>query len=220
MATSHTLIFIGGDPPHPNVRQHLPADSYVIAADSGYAHAIAMGFVPNELVGDMDSITSVDLTDAHDSNVLITRFPTDKDLTDTEIAIASALERQSSHITVVSGGGDRFDHVLGMVHSLASCARTVETTLLIGTARVSYATYTNEFRISTQPGNIVSLIPIGGDATVTTSGLQWELTNSTLQSFASRGVSNIATGESITITVTDGLLAVIQPFFLNPGDIS
>ena len=128
MATSHTLIFIGGDPPHPNVRQHLPTDAYIIAADSGYAHAIAMGFVPNELVGDMDSILAVDLTDAHDSNVLITEYPTDKDLTDTEIAIASALARQSTHITVVSGGGDRFDHVLGMVHSLASCAGAVSAT--------------------------------------------------------------------------------------------
>ena len=220
MATSHTLIFIGGDPPHPNVRQHLPTDAYVIAADSGYAHAIAMGFVPNELVGDMDSITAIDLTDAHDSNVLITEYPTDKDLTDTEIAIASALARQSTHITVVSGGGDRFDHVLGMVHSLASCAGTVDTTLFIGTARVSYVSYTKEFQLNTQPGDIVSLIPLGGDNTVTTTGLQWELTNDTLQSFASRGVSNIATSESVSISVTDGLLAVIQPFFLNPGDIS
>ena len=220
MATSATLIFIGGDPPHPNVRQHLPTDAYVIAADSGYAHAIAMGFVPNELVGDMDSITAIDLTDAHDSNVLITEYPTDKDLTDTEIAIASALARQSTHITVVSGGGDRFDHVLGMVHSLASCAGTVDTTLFIGTARVSYVSYTKEFQLNTQPGDIVSLIPLGGDNTVTTTGLQWELTNDTLQSFASRGVSNIATSESVSISVTDGLLAVIQPFFLNPGDIS
>ncbi len=220
MASGHTLIFIGGDPPHPNVRQHLPTDTYVIAADSGYAHAIAMGFVPNELVGDMDSISAVDLTDAHDSNVLITEYPTDKDLTDTEIAIASALKRLSSHITVVSGGGDRFDHVLGMVHSLASCADTVDTTLFIGTARVSYVSYSKEFQLDTQPGDIVSLIPIGGDATVTTSGLLWKLTNSTLQSFASRGVSNIATSESVSISVTDGLLAVIQPFFLNPGDIS
>jgi len=220
MATSHTLIFIGGDPPHPNVRQHLPNDAFVIAADSGYAHAIAMGFVPNELVGDMDSISAVDLTDAHDSNVLITEYPTDKDLTDTEIAIASALARQSTHITVVSGGGDRFDHVLGMVHSLASCAGTVDTTLFIGTARVSYVSYTKEFQLDTQPGDIVSLIPLGGDNTVTTTGLQWELDHDTLQSFASRGVSNIATSESVSISVTDGLLAVIQPFFLNPGDIS
>jgi thiamine pyrophosphokinase len=220
MASSHTLIFIGGDPPHPNVRQHLPADAYVIAADSGYAHAIAMGFVPNELVGDMDSITAVDLSDARDLNILISQFPTDKDLTDTEIAIASAIARQSTHITVVSGGGDRFDHVLGMVHSLASSALTVETTLLIGTTRVSYATYTKEFRITTQPGNTISLIPLGGAATVTTVGLQWELNNDTLQSFASRGVSNIATGESVSISVTDGSLAVIEPFFINPGDIS
>ena len=220
MVSSHTLIFIGGDPPHPNVRQHLPADAFVIAADSGYAHAIAMGFVPHELVGDMDSITAVDLTDARDSNILISQFPTDKNLTDTELAIASALVRKSTHITVVSGGGDRFDHVLGMVHSLASCAPAVDTTLLIGTARISYAAYSKEFRITTQPGNTISLIPIGGAATVTTTGLQWELDNDTLQSFASRGVSNIATGDSVTISVTDGSLAVIEPFFLNPGDIS
>lgn len=220
MATSHTLIFIGGDPPHPNVRQHLPAGAFIIAADSGYAHAIAMGFVPNELVGDMDSITAVDLTDARDSNILISQFPTDKDLTDTEIAIASALARQSTHITVVSGGGDRFDHVLGMVHSLASSALTVDTTLLMGTARVSYATYTKEFRINTQLGDTISLIPIGGAATATTTGLQWELDHDTLQSFSSRGVSNIATGESVSISVTDGSLAVIEPFFINSGDIS
>ena len=220
MASSHTLIFIGGDPPHPNVRQHLPADAFVIAADSGYAHAIAMGLAPNELVGDMDSITSVDLTDDRDSNILITEYPSDKDLTDTEIAIASAIARRSSHVTVVSGGGDRFDHVLGMVHSLASCARTVDTTLLIGTARVSYVSYTKEFQLDTQPGDIVSLIPLGGDNTVTTTGLQWELDHDTLQSFASRGVSNIATSESVSISVTDGVLAVIEPFFLNPGDIS
>jgi thiamine pyrophosphokinase len=220
MATSHTLIFIGGDPPHPNVRQHLPAGAFIIAADSGYAHAIAMGFVPNELVGDMDSITALDLTDARDSNILISQFPTDKDLTDTEIAIASALARQSTHITVVSGGGDRFDHVLGMVHSLASSALTVDTTLLMGTARVSYATYTKEFRINTQLGDTISLIPIGGAATVTTTGLQWELDHDTLQSFSSRGVSNIATGESVSISVTDGSLAVIEPFFINSGDIS
>jgi thiamine pyrophosphokinase len=218
MASSHTLIFIGGDPPHPNVRQHLPADAYVIAADSGYGHAIAMGFVPNELVGDMDSITSVDLTDARDSNILISQFPTDKDLTDTEIAIASAIARHSARVTVVSGNGDRFDHVLGMVHSLASCARTVDTNLLIGTARVSYATYTKELHLTTEAENIMSLLPIGGDATVTTTGLQWELDDDILQSFASRGVSNITTGESVTISVTDGLLAVVEPFFLNPGD--
>ncbi|MSO16047.1 MAG: thiamine diphosphokinase [Ilumatobacteraceae bacterium] len=218
MATSHTLIFIGGDPPHPNVRQHLPTDAYVIAADSGYAHAIALGFMPNELVGDMDSITSIDLIDAHDSNVLITQFPADKNLTDTEIAISSALTRLSSHISVVSGGGDRFDHVLGMVHSLALCAETVDTTLFIGTARVSYASYTREFHLDTQARDIISLIPLGGDTIVTTTGLQWELTSDRLQSFASRGVSNIATGTAVSISVDNGTLAIIQPTFLNHGD--
>ena len=98
--------------------------------------------------------------------------------------------------------------------------RTVTTTLLIGTARVSYATHNQEFKFETQTGDIVSLIPLGGDATVTTTGLQWELDNDTLQPFASRGVSNIATGDSVTINVTHGSLAIIEPFFLNSGDFS
>ena len=80
--------------------------------------------------------------------------------------------------------------------------------------------HTDEFQFDTQAGDIVSLIPLGGNATVTTTGLQWELTNSALQSFASRGVSNIATGASVTISVTDGSLAIIEPFFLNSGDFS
>jgi thiamine pyrophosphokinase len=80
--------------------------------------------------------------------------------------------------------------------------------------------YTKEFQLDTQARTVVSLLPIGGDATVTTKGLQWELDSDTLQSFASRGVSNIATSASVSISVTDGFLAVIEPFFLNPGDIS
>lgn len=218
MATSHSLIFIGGNPPHPSVRNHLPVDAYVIAADSGYAHAVAFGCAPHELVGDMDSITPLDLSDARESNIAINQFPADKDMTDTDIAISSALQRRSSHITVVSGGGDRFDHVLAMVHSLAASASEAITTLLIGLARVSYVTSTHELFLETQPGAIVSLLPLGNDAIVTTTGLQWELRQETLRSLASRGVSNIATATSVSITVSNGSLAVIQPFFLTQGD--
>jgi thiamine pyrophosphokinase len=61
---------------------------------------------------------------------------------------------------------------------------------------------------------VISLIPLGGSSVISTTGLQWNLANEELQAFASRGVSNIATHTEVSVTVTHGLVAIIQPFFL------
>jgi thiamine pyrophosphokinase len=66
-------------------------------------------------------------------------------------------------------------------------------------------------------GSTVSLIPLGGNAKgVKTSGLQWELKRDTLHSFASRGVSNIATSSEVCISLRTGALAVIST--INKGN--
>jgi len=40
------------------------------------------------------------------------------------------------------------------------------------------------------------------------------LSNEELQAFASRGVSNTSTNSNVSVTVTRGSVAIIQPFFL------
>lgn len=217
MTLGHTLIFTGGDGPHSLVFAHVPNDAFIIAADSGYEHAISSGHQPHLLVGDMDSISATHLADARVLGIDIEEHPSDKDLTDTEIAIAAAATRGATAITIVAGGGDRFDHVIGLLHSLASFSSRALTTVFIGTARISFATPDDVHTINTAVNDTVSLIPLGGDVVVSTTGLQWDLTNETLHAFASRGVSNRATHTTITVHATAGTLAIIQPFFLTPG---
>ena len=218
MTTEHTLIFTGGETPHANVHLHFPDDAFIIAADSGYEHAVRAGHVPHLLVGDMDSISANHLTDARERGIEIVEYSSDKDLTDTEIALAAAIERGSVAIAIVSGGGDRFDHVIAMLHSLASFSALAQTTVFVGSARIRFLTPNSTCVIDTVTGDTISLIPLGGNAIVTTTGLQWNLTSDTLEAFASRGVSNRSTHSTVTITSAAGTLAIIQPFFLNSGD--
>ena len=210
MAFTHAVIFTGGDPPNARVLEHLIGDALVIAADSGYGHAQSLGMQPHILVGDMDSIAASDVADAQARNVDIHTFDAAKDETDTEIAVSVAMQRGITNITVVSGGGDRFDHLLGMVHSLAAthCA------LYIGNARICFARPDVPANLSVSVNDTISLIPLGGSCVISTTGLQWNLSNEELQAFASRGVSNTATNSNVSVTVSHGAVAIIQPFFL------
>jgi thiamine pyrophosphokinase len=210
MAFTHAVIFTGGDSPNPNVLTHLVDGALVIAADSGYGHAQSLGVQPHLLVGDMDSIAASDVADARDRNIEIHTYDVAKDETDTEIAVSCAMQRGITNITVVSGGGDRFDHLLGMVHSLAA----THCTLYIGNARMCFARPDVPASLSVSVDDTISLIPLGGPCVISTTGLQWNLSNEELQPFASRGVSNTATNSNVSVTVTRGSVAIIQPFFL------
>lgn len=210
MAPRHALIFIGGDAPDISVRTQLPDPALVIAADSGWAHAVAFGFTPDLLVGDMDSIRPEHLVEARASEAEIIEHSSHKDFTDTELALQLARKFEYRHIHVVSGGGDRFDHLLAMVHSLVAHADEATMTAHIGTQHVRIVTPREATTFTAQPGATISLLPLGGHSRgVTTHGLQWELKRSTLHSFASRGVSNVATAPSITVSLRTGALAVI-----------
>ena len=210
MAPRQALIFIGGDAPHPSSVSYADEDAFVIAADSGWEHAIAAGRVPHILIGDMDSISPSHLADARTRDIDIIEHPTDKDHTDTELALQLATSLGYNNIHVITGGGDRFDHVLSMVHSLVAHAEDALVTAHVGTSFIRIATPQTMTRLDTRIGDTVSLIPLGGHAKgITTAGLNWNLTRDTLKSFASRGVSNIAISDTVSITLRTGVLAII-----------
>lgn len=212
MATVPAIIFTGGDLPHGSVLPRLPDRAFVIAADAGWNNAVAAGRIPDLLVGDMDSITTAQLDDARARGVEIITHSPHKDFTDAEIALDLAGGRGHESVIIVSGGGDRFDHLMALVHSMVAHARACALEAYIGHTHLSFIHGGQRRELDATEGDTVSLIPLGGDATgVTTSGLKWELTDDTLESFASRGVSNQALAARISITVRTGHLAVLRP---------
>jgi len=62
-----------------------------------------------------------------------------------------------------------------------------------------------------EPGDIVSLLPVGQDATgITTAGLEYELLNGTLLFGLARGVSNVMTQDKARVVLKEGMLLVTR----------
>jgi thiamine pyrophosphokinase len=61
------------------------------------------------------------------------------------------------------------------------------------------------------PGDLVTLLPIGGDADgVTTAGLRWPLDGAALPMGGSRGLSNVVVESGASVRLSDGVLLVVE----------
>ena len=207
------VIVIGGLPPVPGVVAALPKYDLVIAADSGLHGASALGLKVDAVIGDMDSVDETVLNEAQDSGIAIERSPREKDNTDTELALLYAVARGATRIVVVTGGGGRLDHQLGvlnvLLHPKLSGARVEmywDVAHVIVLRAGASASFTGRI------GEQVGLLAVGGAATgITTSGLRWALDSETLASHSTRGVSNELVEATATVSLQTGNLFVIKP---------
>jgi thiamine pyrophosphokinase len=209
---THAIILIGGTPPStPPTWPGSPADRIVIAADTGLHHAAALGLEVDLIVGDLDSVDPGALAAARARGIPVESHPRDKDATDFELALVAARARGARHVTVVGGTDGRFDHALANVHILASPEHAdLEIRAHLGSATITVVRTHAE--ITAVPGEVVSLLPVGGPALgVTTTGLRWALTDATLLPGSGRTVSNECTGPLASVRVTEGTVVVVQP---------
>ncbi|MSO59222.1 MAG: thiamine diphosphokinase [Ilumatobacteraceae bacterium] len=207
------VIILGGAEPRPDIAKLLPVDAVIVAADSGWGNARVLGLTPDVLIGDMDSILPADLLAARQSDATVFEFDADKDATDTELALTHAQSIGCTDIVVVSGGGDRIDHVLGIIAALGHASLTTCTvTAFIDTARFTVVRAGSPVHIDAPLNSSLSIFAMGSMATgVTVRGTKWLLDNATLSPHESRGVSNSVTASPVEVFVTHGTLIVIQP---------
>ena len=205
------IIFANGEIPRlENARTLLHTDDYIICADGGTRHALALGLKPNLVIGDMDSIDKEQWQKLKNAGVPIELFPRDKDETDLELAIDRAIELKPKALLIIGALGGRLDQTFGNT-ALLSDARlaTINIRLDDGMEEIFFCRDQEEVR--GRSGDIVSLIPWGNPVQgVQTRGLKWPLQRETLFPEKTRGISNEMTGEVASITIASGLLLVIH----------
>ncbi len=191
----------------------------VVAADGGYARAVAIGFAPDVLVGDLDSLAADRVAEAESWGTAVRRFRPDKDESDTELALLEALALGATRVTVLGAfGGPRLDHALANLWLLAHPKLAgVDLVLLDAGARARLVTAPGPDGapvmrpLPGRLGAIVSLLPFGGDAEgVTTHGLRYPLRDEPLRSGPARGLSNVRAAVDAGVALRRGRLLVVE----------
>ncbi len=186
----------------------------IIAADGGLRHCQELGLTPAVLIGDFDSLDKAELAKMETSGAEIIHHPTRKDFTDLELALQHAHALGVTDIIVVAALGARWDQTLANLLLPAHPGLDdVHIRLVDGTQEIMLVrggASSSGLEINGRPGDIVSLIPLGGDANgITTHGLEYPLTDGALFFGATRGISNVLLGETASVHLEQGLLLCI-----------
>jgi thiamine pyrophosphokinase len=211
----HIVIITGAAPISPEVVARIPPDALLIAVDGGLDHALAVGLEPTRVVGDLDSVTDDGLAWAA-RHASIERHPTDKDRTDTELALAVAAGLDPDRITLI-GGGNRLDHTIAGIGALG--ALIVTSVPLLDAwwdgQHVTVVQGPGSATLHLAPGSTLSLLALHGPCTrVTLRNTRWELTEVDIDPVVGLGVSNEvpegAEAVDVEVSLSSGTLTIFD----------
>ena len=201
---SKVLIVANGDWPKQFQLETVGTYRVVVALDGAANRLIGGNMTPDVLLGDLDSVSESVLEQCKASGITIVHTP-DQQSSDISKGLEWVQRTYPDSEVDIIGVEGRYDHHLAAYSALFEC-NSDATILLDGwQARRVTQTPTN---IETEPNSIISLIPFGNVTGATIKGCQFSLNNESLTT-GTRGISNKATGRSITVSVESGDLLLL-----------
>lgn len=206
------IIIAGGQAAPDEDKLWAQRGDLVIAADGGAARALSWGLVPHLVIGDMDSLADGHRAELAARGCRFVVHPRAKDETDLELALTYAVQQGAQEIVVLGALGGRLDHTLANILLLALPALVgVAVSIVEGRVDVRLLRSGEVATVEGEPGDLVSLLPLGGQAHgVTTIGLAWPLYGESLRLGFTRGISNEMVAPKAEIRVDSGYLVIVH----------
>ena len=205
------LLFVNGVvDDYERLRHWFRPGDYVICADGGTRHALALDLRPDAVVGDMDSADPSLLAHWQHMGTKLVSHPTTKDQTDLELALEFAGGKGITDVLLLGAMGGRTDQMLGNLFILAQRAWPLRITLVAAGQAAQIVDECAPFQLDASIGTTVSALPLSPQVSgITYRGLAYPLEGAILEFGSTRGISNFVASSPITIRVQAGKLMVI-----------
>lgn len=185
----------------------------VIAVDAGLEAVKALGLEPDMIVGDFDTVRPEVLAYYRRMEHIVwdTHQP-EKDETDTELALRTAMETGVSDMVILGATGGRLDHSIGNIHLLYACLQKgVKASIVDEKNRLYILDQGKTYRSSEIWGKYISFLPLTEEVHgITLKGFKYPLTNRDIRIGTSLCISNELEAETGTITFRDGALICVE----------
>ncbi|MBE6675295.1 MAG: thiamine diphosphokinase [Ruminococcaceae bacterium] len=201
------FIYVGGSIYPENITEHPKGEDLRIAADGGYANAKRLGERIDIAVGDFDSFAKQKI----DEGVELVELPAEKDLTDSQVCVETAISRGADEIIIIGGLSGRLDHTLANLSVLQDLhARHIHGYITDGNNRAHYIKATSHL-VARSAYKYLSLIAVDETCKgVSIKGCKYELKNQPVHRRLQVAVSNEITGNCALVSVKKGGLYVIE----------
>ena len=214
------IICLKGQPPSIDDIQHF-VDVPLIAADGAANLLYDLEILPEYIVGDLDSVLTEVIEAMRETTEIIVEV--DQDINDFEKALRFAQQMLWKRVLVTGIHGGDLEHTLNNWSVLMRYGLNMDIVAIDG-QRIGIPLYAST-SYQSEMDEIVSLIP-QPEATLTTRGLAWPLTQESLTLGVREGARNRSTGERVELEIHSGavfmfvdarlplLPAAIQPAIL------
>lgn len=184
---------------------------YIICCDGGFNHLYKdekLIVEPHYIVGDLDSVDK-DLLDKFD-DIEIKRFKSEKDETDTELAILLCESLKCKEIDLVGALGNRIDHTISNINILYYIRKLNIYPRILSGSETIYLIKDENVSFNIKKYSTVSIIPINGDLkNLTLKGFKYDVCNINIDFSSPIGMSNIIKSDKVFIEIKNGSLLFI-----------
>ena len=203
---AYTVIVADGTFPHHEIpMNYLRNAQRIICCDGSTENLIKAGFIPDAIIGDMDSLNLSIAGRFQDRTFRVSEQETN-DLTK---AVKWCLERGYRELVIIGATGKREDHTVGNISLLAEYVRDADVKMVTDTGILT--ALTGSSGVLSFPGQQVSIFSVDPNIEITSEGLRYPLQRKKLTNWWVATL-NESVGESFSLEFRGGPVIIYQNF--------
>jgi thiamine pyrophosphokinase len=203
---SETVIVADGAfPEHEIPLNYIRRATRIICCDGSAGNLISVGYIPEAIVGDMDSLSDELAERFRDRSFRVVNQE-NNDLTK---AVNWCAERGYNDIVIVGATGKREDHTLGNISLLAEYIKSVN--IFMVTDSGILIPFMKSCKVSSSKGQQISIFSINPETIASSTGLKYPLMRTRLRNWWVATL-NEATGDHFEVDFKGGPIILFLKF--------